>query len=196
MPYDLRLAGKTVLMLVAEGVHDHEFWYPYYRFREEGARVVVAGPAKGTVLGEGRLGMDGLPVEITHTIDEVAGMAMDCLYLPGGMYGPLTLRAHKGALEIVRRAMASNTIVAAICHAQWLLVSAGVLKGRRLTCPEDMSVDVINAGGTYVPCPEGLPDNVENPGRAVRDGNLITAVYFGYLPEHFRLLIPAMLEKG
>ncbi len=196
MPYEMRLAGKTVLMLVAEGVHDHEFWYPYYRFREEGARVVVAGPAKGTVLGEGRHGMDGLPVEITHTIDEVVDMAMDCLYLPGGIFGPLTLRAHKGALAIVRRAMAAGTIVAAICHAQWMLVSAGVLRGRRLTCPEDMAIDVINAGGEYVACPEGLADNVSNDGRAVRDGNLITAVYFGYLPQHFRLLIPALLESA
>jgi len=196
MEYKRRLAGKTVLMLVAEGVHDHEFWYPYYRFREEGAKVVVAGPAKGTVLGEGRLGLDGLPVQIPHTIDEVAGMDMDCLYLPGGMYGPVILRSHQGALEIVRRAMGANRIVAAICHAQWILVSAGVLKGRRLTCPEDMAIDVINAGGEYVRCPEGLADNVDNPGRAVRDGNLITAVYFGYLPEQFRLLIPAMLERA
>jgi protease I len=190
----MRLAGKTVLMLVAEGVHDHEFWYPYYRFREEGARVVVAGPAKGTVLGEGRHGMDGLPVEIPYTIDDVAGMAMDCLYLPGGMYGPVTLRAHKPALEIVRGAMATGTIVAAICHAQWILVSAGVLRGRRLTCPPDMADDVTNAGGDYVACPADLPDDVVNAGRAVRDGNLITAVYYGYLPEHFRLIIPALLE--
>jgi protease I len=190
----MRLAGKTVVMIVAEGVHDHEFWYPYYRFREEGARVVVAGPAKGTVLGEGRHGMDGLPVEIPHTVDEVAEMDMDCLYLPGGMYGPVTLRSHKPTLELVRREMSKGTIVAAICHAQWILVSAGVLRGRRLTCPEDMAIDVINAGGEYVPCPENLADDTANGGRAVRDGNLITAVYYGYLPEHFRLIIPALVE--
>ena len=196
MDYQMRLAGKTVLMLVAEGVHDHEFWYPYYRFREEGARVVVAGPAKGTILGEGRHGLDGLPLEVTHTIEEVSGMEMDCLFLPGGIYGPLTLRAHKGALEIVRRAMAAKRIVAAICHGQWILVSAGVLRGRRLTCPDDMSIDVINAGGEYVACPENLASEAPHPGKAVRDGNLITAVYYGYLPEQFRLLIPAMMEKS
>jgi len=191
----MRLSGKTILILVAEGVHDHEFWYPYYRFREEGARVVVAGPTKGTILGEGRHGLDGLPLEVTHTIDGVSDIAMDCLFLPGGIYGPLALRAHKGALDIVRRAMAANTIVAAICHGQWILVSAGVLRGRRLTCPQDMSVDVINAGGDYVACPENLSDETAHGGRAVRDGNLITAVYYGYLPEQFRLLIPALLEK-
>lgn len=194
MDYQMRLTGKTIVMLVAEGVHDHEFWYPYYRFREEGARVVVAGPAKGTIFGEGRHGLDGLPIEIPHTIDEVSGIEMDCLFLPGGIYGPLTLRAHKGALEMARRAMSSGRIVAAICHGQWILVSAGVLRGRRLTCPEDMSVDVINAGGEYIPCPENLADDAANGCRAVRDGNLITAVYYGYLPEHFRLIIPALLE--
>jgi protease I len=179
----MRLAGKTVVMPVAEGVHDHEFWYPYYRFREEGARVVVAGPVKGTIFGEGRHGTDGLPLEVTHTIDEVAGMAMDCLFIPGGIYGPLTLRAHEPTLALVRRVIATPTIVAAICHGQWVLVSAGVLRGRRLTCPDDMAADVINAGGDYVVEP------------AVRDGNLITAIYYAYLPEHFRLLIPALLER-
>ena len=78
--------------------------------------------------------------------------------------------------------MARNTLVAAICHGQWILVSAGVLEGRRLTCPGDMADDVKNAGGIF------LED------KCVRDGNLITAVYFGYLPEQFQILIPAMLE--
>ena len=110
-------------------------------------------------------------------------MALDALYLPGGIYGPLRLRAHTPTLELVRRAMSEDIMVAAICHAQWILVSAGVLKGRRLTCPGDMAVDVTNAGGIFVDAP------------CVRDENLITAVYFGYLPEQFRVLLPAMLER-
>jgi protease I len=182
VPSDMRLAGKTVVTLVAQGAHDHEVWYPYYRFREEGARVMVAGLAKGTIFGEGRHGTDGLPIEVAHTIDEVAETHMDCLYLPGGIFGPLGLRAEEGVLKLVRRVIATPTIVAAICHGQWILASAGVLKGRRLTCPEDMSADVIHAGGEYVNEP------------VVRDGNLITAYSFRYLPEHFRLIIPAMME--
>jgi len=78
--------------------------------------------------------------------------------------------------------MEAGTIVAAICHAQWILVSADVLKGRRLTCPGDMAIDVENAGGIFVDEP------------AVRDGNLVTAVYFGYLPEQFRILVKAISE--
>ena len=179
----LRLEGRRVALVIANGYHEHEFWFPYYRFREEGAEVVVAGPAVGTVYGEGRHGKDGLPAEITHTVEQVAAMELDALYLPGGIFGPLELRAHRPTLELVREAMARNLVVGAICHAQWILVSAGVVRGRRLTCPPDMADDVKNAGGIYV---------AED---WVRDGNLITAHYYAYLPEQFRLLIPAILER-
>jgi len=177
----MRLKGRTVALVIAHGYHEHEFWFPYYRFKEEGAEVVVAGPKVGTVHGEGRHGKDGLPAQVTHTVEQVAKMPLDVLYLPGGIYGPLELRAHKPTLGLVRDAMAKNIIVAAICHAQWILVSAGVVEGRRLTCPGDMADDVRNAGGIFV------------EEKCVRDGNLITAVYFGYLPEQFRELLPAIL---
>ncbi|MGW8178508.1 MAG: hypothetical protein ACWGQW_07055, partial [bacterium] len=61
------LEGARVAILIADGYHDHEFWFPYYRFLEEGAEVVVAGPKTGTVYGEGLHGKDGLPAEATHT---------------------------------------------------------------------------------------------------------------------------------
>jgi len=179
---DMRLEKRRIALLITGGYHEHEFWFPYYRFREEGAEVVVGGPVAGIVYGEGRHGTDGLPAQVTHTVEQVAAMEIDALYLPGGIYSPLALRAHRPTLELVRKAMERETPVAAICHAQWILVSAGVVEGRRLTCPPDMADDVRNAGGVYV------------EERCVRDGNLITAVYFAYLPEHFRVLIPAILE--
>lgn len=179
----MNLKGCRVVIVIADGYHEHEFWFPYYRFKEEGAEVIVAGPETGTVYGEGRNGKDGLPAQVVYTIEEAAEMDFDVLYLPGGIFSPLKLRAHPPTLELVRRAMDKDIIVAAICHAQWVLVSAGVLKGRELTCPGDMADDVINAGGVFV------------DKECVRDGNLITAVYFGYLPQQFRLLIPAVLEK-
>ena len=73
-----------------------------------------------------------------------------------------------------------GVLVAAICHASWVLVSADLVDNRRIACPPDMAVDVRNAGGIYV------------EERAVMDGNLITAVYFAYLPEQFRILMPAL----
>jgi len=179
----VKLEGCTVVIVIAEDYHEHEFWFPYYRFREKGANLVVAGPRIGTVLGEGRYGKDGLPAQVTHTVEEAARLDFDVLYLPEGIFGPLTLRAHEPTLDLVRNAMEQSKIVAAICHAQWILVSVGCVAGRRLTCPRDMADDVRNAGSTYVDA------------KCVRDENLITAVYFGYLPEQFRELMPAIMDR-
>ncbi len=178
----MKLKGYRAVIVIADGYHEHEFWFPYYRFKEEGAEVLVAGPEVKTVYGEGRHGTDGLPAEITHSVDQVTALEFDVLYLPGGIWSPLRLRSHLPTINLVRQAMTDEVIVAAICHAPWILVSADVIRGRRLTCPRDMAVDVTNAGGIYV----------EQP--CVRDGNLITAIYFGYLPEHFQVLIPAMID--
>ena len=178
-----RLDGCRVAILIADGYHDHEFWFPYYRFQEEGADVVVAGPKVGTVYGEGLHGKDGLPAKVTHTIQDIMDEEFDVVYLPGGIWAPMTLRAHSPTLQFVRNAMHDGQIVAAICHASWILVSAELVRGRKIACPSDMAVDVTNAGGIYV------------EDAAVQDGNLITAVYFGYLPEQFRILLPAIYEK-
>lgn len=178
----MRLRGHKIAIIIADGYHEHEFWFPYYRFREEGAEVIVAGPEIGVVYGEGRHGKDGLLAKVTHSVEQAADMNPDVLYLPGGIYSPLRLRAHPPTLELVRSAMEKNIVVAAICHAQWILVSADVIRGRRLTCPPDMADDVKNAGGIYV------------EEKCVRDKNLITAVYFGYLPEQFQSLMPAILD--
>jgi protease I len=177
----MKLKGRRIAIIIADGYHEHEFWFPYYRFREEGAEVIVAGPEPGVVYGEGRHGKDGLPAKVTHSVEQAADMDLDVLYLPGGIFSPLTLRAHRPTLDLVRRAMNNEIIVAAICHAQWILVSADVVRGRRLTCPPDMADDVKNAGGIYI------------EEKCVRDRNLITAVYFGYLPEQFQVLMPAIL---
>jgi protease I len=179
----MRLEGCRVAIIIADGYHEHEFWFPYYRFKEEGAQVVVAGPKKGTVFGEGRHGKDGLPANVTHTVSEIAEERFDMIYLPGGLWSPMRLRAHRPTLDLVRKALREDVLVAAICHAPWILVSADVVRGRKIACPSDMADDVTNAGGICVKQP------------AVQDGNLITAVYFGYLPDHFRLLIPALLER-
>lgn len=179
----MRLKGYKVIIIIANGYHEHEFWFPYYRFKEEGAEVIVAGPKLGTVYGEGRNGKDGLPAEVTHSVDQIINMKFDVLYLPGGIFSPLELRVHAPTLDLVKRAMTDNITVAAICHAQWILISAGVIEGRRLTCPGDMAIDVINGGGIFI------------DEECVRDRNLITAVYFGYLPQQFQALVPAILEK-
>ena len=175
----MRLKDKTVVILIAEGYHDHEFWFPYYRFLEEGAKVIVAAPQAGIIYGEGRNGKDGLEARADIAISDLPEILPDILFLPGGIYGPLTLRNMKAVQDYVKRCMAADVLVCAICHAPWILVSAGVLTGRRVSCPDDMSWDVKGAGAIYT-------------GDAVTlDGNLLTAVYFGYLPDMFRMMFMA-----
>jgi len=180
---DAPLKGCRIAIILATGYHDHEFWFPYYRFREAGADVTVAGPTKGIVFGEGRNGKDGLPAKVTHTLEEIKDQPFDLIYLPGGIWAPLIQRNHGPTKDLIRQAMKNDVLVAAICHASWVLVSADVAKGKRIACPEDMAVDVKNAGGIYV------------TGKCVQDGNLITAVYYGYLPEQFRVLMPALTKR-
>lgn len=172
----MRYQGKRVAIIVDTGTHDHEFWFPYYRFLEEGAQVVVAGLEPGQVLGEGVNGKDGLPIPVDSKIDELRAEEIDLLFLPGGIYGPLRLRMHQPLIELVRACHARGTLICSICHAPWILISAGLVRGRTIACPPDIAVDIENAGG--VP--------TEEP--AVLDKGVLSSVYFGRLPEMFALL--------
>ncbi|SCJ44177.1 intracellular protease%2C PfpI family [uncultured Clostridium sp.] len=172
----MRYQGKRVAIIVDTGTHDHEFWFPYYRFLEEGAQVVVAGLESGQVLGEGVNGKDGLPIPVDCKIDELRAEEIDLLFLPGGIYGPLRLRMHQPLIELVRACHARGTLICSICHAPWILISAGLVRGRTIACPPDIAVDIENAGG--VP--------TEEP--AVLDKGVLSSVYFGRLPEMFALL--------
>ena len=175
------LEGKRVAILIATGYHEHELLFPYYRMKEAGAEVIVAGPEAGqTLMGEGRHGTDGLPFDTTAAIADLKADDLDAIHIPGGIYGPMELRAREDVCALVRAMVEQGKTVGAICHGPWVLVSAGVVKGRRIACPQDMAVDVENAGGVYV------------KERAVRDGPLVTSVYFGYLPEYMREFLQAV----
>ena len=185
MPIPPRLLDRKIALLAVHGAHEHEFWVPYYRFREEGAQVIVCGFEEGiTYRGEGRDGQNGLDLAVTdRAIEDVEAEEVDALVIPGGIYGPLALRAHEPTLQLVRSMCDAGKVVGAICHAPWVLVSADVLRGKKATSPGDIAVDVQNAGADWVNEP------------AVRDGNLITSIYFGYLPQFLRLLIEAIEES-
>jgi protease I len=174
---------RTAVIAIADGYHEHEFWFPYYRLIEEGFRVVVAGLSTGTVYGEGTIceegasGSRGLPAVVTHSLDDVTKLDFELLYLPGGLISPLKLRRDQTMLSLVRDAIRGERVVGAICHASWILIDAGVVRGRHLTAPDDMACDVRNAGGLY----ESEP--------CVTDGKLVTATFYRYLPEQFRALM-------
>jgi len=172
----MKLKGKTAVLLIAEGYYEHEYWYPYYRFLEEGAEVITAGITPGIVRGEGIHGTDGLKAEVKVAVSDLKTDAFDILFLPGGIYGPMELRDNDGVLDLVRKCFKENKLVCTICHSPWILVSAGVLKGRKITCPRDISADVIGAGAEFIFQP------------VVVDGNLLSAEAYFSMPEMFRAL--------
>jgi protease I len=152
-----RLARRRVLMFAAPLFEDMELLYPLYRLREEGAEVVVAG------LGDREYsGKNGHPVAVDADVDDVSAREFDAVIVPGG-YAPDHLRRSEKVLEIVRETFEDGKPVAAICHAGWVPISAGIVKGKRLTSVRAIRDDLVNAGADWV-------DEA-----VVVDGNLITS---------------------
>jgi protease I len=173
----MKLENARIAVLAENQYQELELWYPVLRFREAGAAVTVVGPAAGEVYGS-KL---GYPVVPDVSVDDVDAADFDCVIVPGG-FSPESLRRNAGMLDLVRKVEDSGRIVAAICHAGWVLASAGLAKGRRLTCVSVIKDDVINAGAEYVDEP------------VVRDGNLITSRLPNDLPDFCRAITQALQE--
>jgi protease I len=84
-----------------------------------------------------------------HTLDQVKAADYDAIVLPGGQMNPDTLRANPDALKLIREFFDQKKVVAAICHAPWLLIDTGIAKGRKLTSYKSMKADLINAGARW-----------------------------------------------
>ena len=139
------LQGKTVVIYVENLYNDWEFWYPYYRMQEAGAKVVVAGLAKGAVYKS----KYGMPASADEAFNELDVNEVDVLIIPGG-YAPDIIRRHTPALEFVRSMVEQDKTVAFICHAGWVPISAGVVKGRTCTSFVAIKDDLVNAGARWV----------------------------------------------
>ena len=150
------MAPKVAIFL-EELVEDVEFTYPYLRFKEEGFETVSVAPQRKTY--KGKKGCSYVPDKV---FKEVKEETFDCVYIPGG-YAPDRLRRYPEILEFVRRHYEAGKIVAAVCHGPWVLISAGIVKGKRVTGFFAIKDDLINAGALY------SGKDVEE------DGNLITA---------------------
>ncbi|NPA80173.1 MAG: type 1 glutamine amidotransferase [Thermotogae bacterium] len=146
-----------VAILLEDLYDEREFIYPYYRLQEEGYDVVVVAPKLGTYKGK-----SGLKFEANAAVSDVAVGDFVGLVIPGG-YAPDRLRRYPEILVFVREMDEARKPIAAICHAGWVLISAGIVKGRRLTGFFAIKDDLINAGAHYVDEP------------VVVDGNLITS---------------------
>ncbi len=149
------LSGKRVAVLIAEGFHDGETLIPKSFLEERGAEVVVLGPAVGDVKAYNSEQM----VTIEKAVEEAEVGEFDALILPGGK-GPAVLRENEAAVNFVRDFMESGKPVAAICHGPQVLISAGVIEGRTLTCVSSVAEEVQEAGGEYLDEPIVVDDNL------------------------------------
>jgi protease I len=174
----MELEGKRAAILAENLYEELELWYPYYRLKEEGAEVIVVGTGSSDTY----TGKHGYPVKVNTTADKVNSEDFDCVVVPGG-YAPDYMRRYPAVLKLVKDAFNQGKVVAAICHAGWVLVSAGILKGKRVTCYSAIRDDIVNAGAEYMDA------------EVVRDGNLITSRSPADLPAFMQEVIKTMKER-
>lgn len=142
------LANRRILIFVADDYEDLELWYPRLRLIEAGATVVVAGPkARATYRGK-----NGYPCHSDAAIDDMNAADFDGVVLVGG-WAPDKLRRDTKVLELVRAFDASKKLIASICHGPWIGISAGVVRGVRMTSTPGIRDDLTNAGAEWVDQP-------------------------------------------
>jgi protease I len=170
---------RIAFLVAAEGIEKAELVEPWAAVADGGHQPVLISPDSGTVqLFEHLDKADTRPVDITVT--EASVDDYDALVLPGGVANPDALRTDEDAVAFVREFVNSGKPVAAICHAPWTLIEAGVLHGKRLTSWPSLSTDISNAGGEWV------------DEEVVVDQNLITSRNPGDIPAFNSALLEAV----
>ena len=167
--------ATRVISLLYDDVEDLEFWYPTLRLREAGATVEVAGEAAGKKY----TGKYGLPAEAEIGFGEIDPSEYDGVLVPGG-WAPDKLRRFPEVLELVRTLNEEGKIIGEICHAGWVLISAGILDGRKVTSTPGIKDDMVNAGAVW------LDEAV------VVDRNIVSSRRPPDLPEYAKALLKAL----
>ena len=157
-----RIADARVLIMATNRFEESELFGPREILLGKGARVTLASLDRDDILGTVH-DVPGKSIKPDLTIADVRDDDYDALVLPGGVGNPDRLRMDEDAVALVRRFVAAGKPVAAICHGPWLLVEAGVVRGRRVTSWPSIRTDLRNAGGEVV------------DEEAVTDGNLVTS---------------------
>jgi protease I len=166
---------QAVLILVENGYEELELWVPYFRFLEESMEVRIVGQEAGASYA----GKHGIAIRADVCFTDASLDSASALIIPGG-WAPDRLRIHEAAVDLVRRADRRGIVIAAICHAGSLLVSAGVVRGRRLTSYRSIRDDLTAAGAVWV-------DEA-----VVIDGHLITSRTPSDLPKFLPAILAAI----
>lgn len=144
-----KLQGKKVAILAADGFEEVELTKPRAALQEAGAETKVVSIESGQIQGM-RHADKGEKIDVDLALDDARPEDFDALLIPGGLMNPDTLRATPDALEFVRHFFEEGKPVAAICHGPWVLIDAGLVRGRTLTSWPNIKTDVRNAGGNWV----------------------------------------------
>lgn len=168
----MELTGKKVAIFAEDLYEDLELWYPYYRLKEAGAEVAIVGSGRKPEFAS----KHGYPAKADLSIEEASTGDFDAVLLPGG-YSPDLMRRKPEMVKFVRQMDSEGKVVAAICHAGWMLVSAGIVKDRPATCFHSIKDDLVAAGARYEDSP------------VVVDRNLVTSRQPGDLPQYCAAII-------
>jgi protease I len=144
----MHIQGKKVAILATTGFEQSELEIPRDRLKEQGAIVHVVSPQAQEIRGWEKKDW-GRPVKVDVALDEARVQDYDAIVLPGGQINPDLLRINDKALKFIRAFFDQGKVVAAICHAPWLLIETNMLKGRRATSYKSIKTDMINAGAKW-----------------------------------------------
>lgn len=176
-----KLKGLRVAVLAADGFEQMELTLPVKKLRREGAQVEVISLKPGSIRGMNLL-YPGKKVAVDATLREVKAADYDALLLPGGFVNPDFLRQSELALEFVRDFERMGRPIAVICHGPWVLASADVVRGRRITSWPGIRDDIHNAGGLWQDAP------------VVRDGTWVSSRGPQDLPQFLHAMVSLFAE--
>lgn len=154
---------KKAVIITGANFQDEEFIYPYYRLQEAGFQVDVAVKDKEPVKGK-----YGVPARPTVDAKDLKEEDYDLVVLPGGHEAPDRVRQIKEVLEFVKEMNNKNKVISSICHGPWIMISAGIVKGRKVSGYIAIKDDIQNAGAEYIDAP------------VVVDGNFVTSPHYKY----------------
>lgn len=164
------------VIITAPGFQDEEVVYPYYRLKEEGYEVEVATKDGQTVIGK-----YGVPARATMKTTDLDAKRFDLVILPGGFEAPDRVRLLPEVLEFIRQMDVRKKLIAAICHGPWILISAGITRGRKMTAFWSIEADVRNSGADY-----------QHKAPVVIDDNLITSPHYNNNGDFMKAVIDWM----
>ena len=163
---------KKAVIITGPGFEDVEVIYPYYRLLEAGFHVDIATKEAVDVNGK-----NGLVIKASVDARSLQEKDYQLVVIPGGHEAPDRVRQIKEVLSFIRDMNKKNKIIAAVCHGPWVLISAGIMKGKKATCYKGCKDDLINAGAVY------------SDEEVVVDNNIITSPHFRTMPAWMRQVL-------